>query len=110
VKFDGAPPSTSCPLSKLFDEVKTRGSWGGGGASLPECNCDQCPSEDDFNATLDETTEPEVQEDEELQEVDFDGKAYAVGMKSKTIYQEKDGRDVAVGFAGVGKFKALVLK
>ena len=102
-------PPTTCPLSKLFDEVKTRGSWGGGGASLPECKCGKCPSEEDFNATL-EKTEPEVQEDEELVEVVFSGKTYAVGMKSNTIYEEKDGRDVVVGFAGVGKFKALVIK
>ena len=103
-------PPINCPLSKLFDDVKKTGNWGGGGANLPECNCGKCPSEEEFNASLKETTEPEVQEDEELQEVDFGGKAYAVGIKSKTIYEEKDGRDVAVGFAGVGKFKALVLK
>lgn len=109
VKSGGARPSASCPLSQLFDEVKARGSWGGGGASLPECNCGKCPSEEDFNASLEETTEPEVQEDEEQMEVEFGGKDYFVGTKTGTIWEEKDGRDVAVGFAGVGKFKGLVL-
>ena len=42
-------------------------------------------------------------------EVDFKGKTYAVSKLSGNVYEEQDGRDVAVGFVGIGKFKDLVL-
>jgi len=75
------------------------GSLGGGGGPEP-CTCGKCKK---F------MPEPESTEDEEQLEVEFNGKDYFVGRRSGTIWEEQDGRDVAVGFAGVGKFKKLVL-
>jgi hypothetical protein len=104
VKCGGARPPPSCPLAHLLESVKKGNQqMPGGGGNLPECNCGKCPSDEK------ETPEPEAQEDEDLMEVDFKGKTYAVSKLSGNVYEEQDGRDVAVGFVGIGKFKELVL-
>lgn len=104
VKSGGATTSASCPLAHLLEAVKKGDQkMPGGGGNLPECNCGKCPSDEK------ETPEPEAQEDEDLMEVDFKGKTYAVSKISGNVYEEQEGRDVAVGFVGVGKFKGLVL-
>jgi len=104
VKSGGAAPPPSCPLAHLLEAVKKGDQkMPGGGGNLPECNCGKCPSDEK------ETPEPEAQEDEDLMEVDFKGKTYAVSKISGNVYEEQEGRDVAVGFVGVGKFKGLVL-
>ena len=104
VKSGGATTPASCPLAHLLEAVKKGDQkMPGGGGNLPECNCGKCPSDEK------ETPEPEAQEDEDLMEVDFKGKTYAVSKISGNVYEEQEGRDVAVGFVGVGKFKGLVL-
>lgn len=104
VKSGGGSPPPSCPLAHLLESVKKGDQkMPGGGGNLPECNCGKCPSDEK------ETPEPEAQEDEDLMEVDFKGKTYAVSKISGNVYEEQEGRDVAVGFVGVGKFKGLVL-
>ena len=89
-------------IQQYRDAVKRGMTLGGGGGPEP-CTCGKCPSDKK------ETREPETSEDEEQLEVEFNGKDYFVGRRSGTIWEEQDGRDVAVGFAGVGKFKKLVL-
>jgi len=50
---------------------------------------------------------PEQDDDEDLVEKKFKGKAYAIGETTGRIYETTDDRDVFVGFAGVGAFRDL---
>ena len=50
---------------------------------------------------------PEAVEDEDVEEVTFEGKDYGVGEKSGRVYLEVNDKDVFQGFIGVGKFKAM---
>lgn len=50
---------------------------------------------------------PIQDDDEDLVEKKFKGKAYAIGETTGRIYETTDDRDVFVGFAGVGAFRDL---
>ena len=50
---------------------------------------------------------PEAVEDEDVEEVTFEGKDYGVGEKSGRVYLEVSDKDIFQGFIGVGKFKAM---
>jgi len=50
---------------------------------------------------------PEAVDDEDVEEITFEGKDYGVGEKSGRVYLEVDDKDVFQGFIGVGKFKAM---
>jgi outer membrane biosynthesis protein TonB len=52
-------------------------------------------------------TGPDAVDDEDLDPVDFKGVEYAVGSKSGRVYQTIEGRDVLVGWGGVGKFMEM---
>ena len=50
---------------------------------------------------------PDAVDDEDANEVTFDGSVYMVGETSKRVYMVTDETDVFVGFVGVGKFAAM---
>lgn len=50
---------------------------------------------------------PEEDADEDMDEVIFDGKTYAVGEKTGRVYEARDTGDFFAGFIGVGKFKTM---
>lgn len=50
---------------------------------------------------------PEVDEDEDMEEVKFDGKDYVVGEKTGRVYEARESGDFFAGFIGVGKFKSM---
>jgi len=50
---------------------------------------------------------PDAVDDEDENEVTFDGSVYMVGETSKRVYIVTDETDVFVGFVGVGKFAAM---
>ena len=50
---------------------------------------------------------PDAVDDEDANEVTFDGSVYMVGETSKRVYMVTDDTDVFVGFVGVGKFAAM---
>lgn len=50
---------------------------------------------------------PAMDEDEDMTEVTFKGKTYAVGDKTGRVYEAKDEGDVFTGFKGVGLFKTM---
>jgi hypothetical protein len=50
---------------------------------------------------------PDADEDEDIEEIAFEGKTYGVGEKSGRVYLEVNDKDVFQGFIGVGKFKAM---
>ena len=51
---------------------------------------------------------PEADDDEDVEEKTFDGKAYVVGEKTGRVYEACDGGgDIFAGFIGVGKFKKM---
>lgn len=52
-------------------------------------------------------TGPDADEDEDVDEVEFEGKTYAVGEKTGRVYEPLEDTDKFVGFIGVGKFKAM---
>lgn len=52
-------------------------------------------------------TGPDADEDEDIEEIEFEGKTYGVGEKSGRVYLEVNDKDVFQGFIGVGKFKAM---
>ena len=53
-------------------------------------------------------TGPEEDADEDMEEVKFDGKTFAVGETTGRVYeQDAEGLDVFVGFRGAGKFKHM---
>lgn len=51
---------------------------------------------------------PDQDSDEDMSEVAFEGKTYAVGDNTGRVYEVVGDNDVFVGFKGVGKFKTLV--
>lgn len=51
---------------------------------------------------------PEMDADEDMTEVTFKGKNYAVGDKTGRVYEANEAGDVFAGFKGVGFFKTLV--
>jgi hypothetical protein len=56
----------------------------------------------------DNVTGPQEDSDEEMEELTFDGKTFAVGETTGRVYeQDAEGLDVFVGFKGVGKFKHM---
>jgi hypothetical protein len=56
----------------------------------------------------DNVTGPQEDSDEEMEELKFDGKTFAVGETTGRVYeQDAEGLDVFVGFKGVGKFKHM---
>jgi hypothetical protein len=52
-------------------------------------------------------TGPDSEEDEDIEEITFDGKTYGVGEKSGRVYLEVNDKDVFQGFIGVGKFHGM---
>lgn len=52
-------------------------------------------------------TGPDADEDEDVSEVKFEKKNYAVGDKTGRVYEVKESGDVFAGFIGVGKFKNM---
>jgi hypothetical protein len=50
---------------------------------------------------------PAQDSDEDMSEVSFEGKTYAVGDNTGRVYEVVGDNDVFVGFKGVGKFKKL---
>jgi hypothetical protein len=50
---------------------------------------------------------PDAVDDEDANEVTFNGSVYMVGETSKRVYMVADETDVFVGFVGVGKFAAM---
>jgi len=50
-----------------------------------------------------------AEEDEDFDEVTFEGKKYAIGETTKRVYEARDDKDVFVGFKGIGKFKSLTV-
>lgn len=50
---------------------------------------------------------PEADDDEDVDEIKYEGKEYVVGVKTGRVYEVRDTGDVFAGFAGVGKFKAM---
>ena len=50
---------------------------------------------------------PDAVDDEDANEVTFEGSTYMVGETSKRVYMVAEDNDVFVGFAGVGKFTAM---
>ena len=53
-------------------------------------------------------TGPEADEDEDFDEVSFDGKDYVVGVKTGRVYEaHESGDDFTGGYIGVGKFRNM---
>ena len=50
-----------------------------------------------------------AEEDEDFDEVTFEGKKYAIGEKTNRVYEARDDKDIFVGFKGIGKFKSLTV-
>ena len=50
---------------------------------------------------------PEADDDEDFEDVKFEGKDYVVGEKTGRVYEARDSGDVFAGFIGVGKFKTM---
>ena len=50
---------------------------------------------------------PQADDDEDFDEVKFDGVNYVVGEKTGRVYEARDTGDVFAGFIGVGKFKKM---
>lgn len=50
---------------------------------------------------------PEEDADEDMEEITFEGKTYAVGEKTGRVYEARETGDFFAGFIGVGKFKAM---
>lgn len=50
---------------------------------------------------------PDAVADEDIEETEWKGVTYGVGVKSGRVYETVEGRDVLVGWAGVGKFFEL---
>lgn len=50
---------------------------------------------------------PEADDDEDFEDVKFEGKDYVVGEKTGRVYEARDSGDVFAGFIGVGKFKKM---
>ena len=46
-------------------------------------------------------------EDEDLEEIDFEGESLLIGVKTGKIYQPTDAGDVLVGYAGKGRFASV---
>jgi hypothetical protein len=47
------------------------------------------------------------EEDEDVDPIMYEGKKYAVGVKTGRVYEDTDNRDIFQGFVGVGKFKTM---
>jgi hypothetical protein len=45
--------------------------------------------------------------DEDVNDIEFDGKTYGVNSVNKRVYQTTDDKDLFVGFVGVGQFKKM---
>lgn len=50
---------------------------------------------------------PEADDDEDFDEMKFDGVNYVVGEKTGRVYEARETGDVFAGFIGVGKFKKM---
>ena len=50
---------------------------------------------------------PDADDDEDFEDVKFEGKDYVVGEKTGRVYEARDSGDVFAGFFGVGKFKKM---
>lgn len=50
---------------------------------------------------------PEADDDEDFEEMKFEGTTYVVGEKTGRVYEARDSGDVFAGFVGVGKFKKM---
>lgn len=50
---------------------------------------------------------PEADDDEDFDEMTYDGVNYVVGEKTGRVYEARDTGDVFAGFIGVGKFKKM---
>jgi len=50
---------------------------------------------------------PEADDDEDFDEIAFDGVNYVVGEKTGRVYEARETGDVFAGFIGVGKFKKM---
>lgn len=50
---------------------------------------------------------PEQEDDEDLTEIKFQGKTYAVGDNTGRVYETTDDKDIFVGFIGVGAFAKM---
>lgn len=50
---------------------------------------------------------PDADDDEDFDEVKFEGLNYVVGEKTGRVYEARDTGDVFAGFIGVGKFKKM---
>lgn len=50
---------------------------------------------------------PSADDDEDVGEVEFNGKTYAVGEKTGRVYEARDTGDVFAGWCGVGAFKDM---
>ena len=50
---------------------------------------------------------PEADDDEDFDEIKFDGVNYVVGDKTGRVYEARETGDVFAGFIGVGKFKKM---
>ena len=52
-------------------------------------------------------TGPQEEEDEDMNETTFNKKMYVIGEKTGRVYEDENGKDVFVGFKGIGKFKGM---
>ena len=50
---------------------------------------------------------PDADDDEDFEDVKFEGKDYVVGEKTGRVYEARDSGDIFAGFIGVGKFKKM---
>jgi hypothetical protein len=50
---------------------------------------------------------PEADDDEDFEEMKFEGTTYVVGEKTGRVYEARDSGDIFAGFVGVGKFKKM---
>ena len=50
---------------------------------------------------------PEADDDDDFEEMKFEGTTYVVGEKTGRVYEARDSGDVFAGFIGVGKFKKM---
>lgn len=48
---------------------------------------------------------PSEEEDEDLEEIEFEGETLSIGVKSGKIYRTEEEVDILVGYAGKGRFK-----